>query len=197
MERLRPAVKIVDVAAGRQDRFMTPAQFAFADNTWAPVLQRRSISRRPDSSFHDKNTSAATVTWRWIIVARTTTNFFKTFTASSTPAVQSPRLSIAGSSCAACARCRGRMRAHSENALKVANFLTKHRRLSTCTIRDCGAFGTQHRQAPDVDVWWAMLSSSRRRPRGSDECRRGKQRSLFGATSLGGVESLNRTSCID
>jgi len=186
-----PLLKIVDVAASPRS-FMTAGAICVCDNTWAPVLQRP-LDLGADLILHSttKYFGGHCDVAGGIIVAKNDNEFSSNV----------HRVQYAGGAVPSPFDCwlilRGmrtlpwRMRAHSENALKVANFLTQHRKVEHVHYPGLRAHSGHNIAKRQMSMFGGMpFFRSRRRPRGSDECRREKQRSLFGPQVWAAWESL-------
>lgn len=83
-----------------------------------------------------------------------------------------------------------RMRAHSENALEVATFLSKHPRIEQVNYPGLASNPGHHLAARQMNVFSGMLSFEVAGGRDAAMAVAGKLRIFIRATSLGGVESL-------
>jgi cystathionine gamma-synthase len=81
------------------------------------------------------------------------------------------------------------MRAHSENALKVATFLSEHPKVETVFIRDSNSIPDMNCHFSDAALWRNAFVSGERGT-GDGFCRSWEGEIFTRATSLGGVESL-------
>ena len=83
-----------------------------------------------------------------------------------------------------------RMRAHSENALKVANFLMQHRKVEHVHYPGLRAHSGHEIAKRQMSMYGGMLSFEVKGGRGPAMNVAAKTKIFIRATSLGGVESL-------
>ena len=185
-----PLLKVVDLAALAEIVHDAGAIFV-CDNTWAPVLQRP-FDLGADLILHSttKYFGGHCDVLGGIVVAKSDDEFFQ----------RVRRIQYEGGAVPSPFDCwlilRGmrtlpwRMRAHSENAMKVAEFLARHPKVAARALsRVAVAPGTQDRGRTDVE-FGGMLSLEVKDGYDAAMSVAAKTKIFIRATSLGGVESL-------
>jgi cystathionine gamma-synthase len=185
-----PLLKITDVAAVAEIAHEAGA-ICGCDNTWAPVVQRP-IDLGADLVMHSttKYLGGHSDVTGGAVIAKTKTNFFERVREIQTTcgAVPSPFdcwLILRG-----IRSLPWRMRAHSENAFKVAEWLVDHPRVEAVHYPGVARHAGHEIAARQMSAFSGMLSFEVRG--GRDEAMRAAAKTKFfaRATSLGGVESL-------
>jgi cystathionine gamma-synthase len=185
-----PQLKITDIA-----RVAEVAQAAGAicvcDNTWAPIVQRP-LDLGADLVIHatTKYLGGHSDVTGGVAIARTKTDFFERVREIQTTcgAVPSPFdcwLILRGMR-----SLPWRMRAHSENALKVATWLLDHPRVETVNYPGLASHDGHEIAARQMSAFSGMLSFEVRGGREAALEVAAKTEIFIRATSLGGVESL-------
>jgi cystathionine gamma-synthase len=185
-----PLLKVVDLAAVSE--VMRDAGVTFVcDNTWAPVLQRP-FDLGADLILHSttKYFGGHCDVLGGIAVSRTNDEFFQRIRANQYEggAVPSPFdcwLILRGMR-----TLPWRMRAHSENAMKVAEFLAGHRKVARVHYPGLQSFPGHHIAARQMSLFGGMLSFEVKSGRDAAMSVAAKTKIFIRATSLGGVESL-------
>ena len=185
-----PLLKIVDLAAVAELVHVTGA-LCVCDNTWAPVLQRP-FELGADLILHSttKYFGGHCDVAGGIVVAKKDSEFFQLVRAIqySGGAVPSPFdcwLILRGMR-----TLPWRMRAHSENGIKAAEFLAKHRKVEGVHypgLRSHPGYEIARRQ---MSMFGGMLSFQVKDGRDAAMSVVAKTKIFTRATSLGGVESL-------
>jgi cystathionine gamma-synthase len=185
-----PLLKIVDLAAAAEIVHDTGA-LCVCDNTWAPVLQRP-FELGADLILHSttKYVGGHCDVAGGIVIAKKETEFFQRVRAIqySGGAVPSPFdcwLILRGMR-----TLPWRMRAHSENGMKVAEFLAQHRRVARVHypgLRSHPGYEIARRQ---MSIFGGMLSFQVKDGGEAAMSVAAKTKIFTRATSLGGVESL-------
>ena len=185
-----PLLKIVDIAAVAKIVHDAGA-ICVCDNTWAPVLQRP-FDLGADLILHSttKYFGGHCDVAGGIIVAKNDNEFFQDVR----------RVQYAGGAVPSPFDCwlilRGmrtlpwRMRAHSENALKVANFLMQHRKVEHVHYPGLRAHSGHEIAKRQMSMYGGMLSFEVKGGRKPAMNVAAKTKIFIRATSLGGVESL-------
>jgi cystathionine gamma-synthase len=185
-----PLLKITDVAAVAGIAHKAAALCA-CDNTWAPIVQRP-LDLGADFVMHSttKYLGGHSDVTGGAVIARSDSDFFARVREIQTTcgAVPSPFdcwLILRGMR-----SLPWRMRAHSENALKVATWLADHQRVETVHYPGLALHAGHEIAARQMSAFSGMLSFE---VRGGKEAALGaaaKTKLFVRATSLGGVESL-------
>jgi cystathionine gamma-synthase len=185
-----PLLKITDIAAVVEIAHAAGAICA-CDNTWAPIVQRP-LELEADLVIHatTKYFGGHSDVTGGVVIARTKTDFFERVREIQTTsgAVPSPFdcwLILRGMR-----SLPWRMRAHSENASKVATWLADHPRVETVHYPGLITQAGHEIAARQMSAFSGMLSFE---VRGGREAALGvaaKTEIFIRATSLGGVESL-------
>ena len=185
-----PLLKITDIAAVAEIAHAAGAICA-CDNTWAPIVQRP-LELEADLVIHatTKYFGGHSDVTGGVVIAKTKTNFFERVREIQTTcgAVPSPFdcwLILRGMR-----SLPGRMRAHSENASKVATWLAGHPGVKAVHYPGLTSHAGHEIAARQMSAFSGMLSFE---VRGGREAALGvaaKAAIFIRATSLGGVESL-------
>jgi cystathionine gamma-synthase len=185
-----PLLKIVDLA-GVTEIVHDAGALCVCDNTWAPVLQRPfelgvDVILHSTTKYFGGHCDVA----GGIVVARKDSKFFQHVRAIqySGGAVPSPFdcwLILRGMH-----TLPWRMRAHSENGMKIAEFLAQHRKVESVYypgLRSHPGYEIARRQ---MSMFGGMLSFQVKDGRDAAMSVAAKTKIFIRATSLGGVESL-------
>src|SRR6266404_4698532 len=185
-----PLLKITDIAAVA-DMAHAAGAICVCDNTWAPIMQRP-LDLGADLVMHSstKYLGGHSDVTGGAIVAKTKGEFFERVHEIQTTcgAVPSPFdcwLILRGMR-----SLPWRMRAHSENALKIATWLADHQRVEAVHYPGLASDSGHEVAARQMSAFSGMLSFE---VRGGKEAALGaaaKTQLFVRATSLGGVESL-------
>jgi cystathionine gamma-synthase len=185
-----PLLKVTDIAAVAEVAHDAGAICA-CDNTWAPIVQRP-LDLGADLVVHatTKYLGGHSDVTSGVAIAKSKTDFFERVHEIQTTcgAVPSPFdcwLILRGMR-----SLPWRMRAHSENALKVATWLSAHRRVEAVHYPGLDSHPGHDIAARQMSAFSGMLSFE---VRGGREAALGvaaKMEIFIRATSLGGVESL-------
>lgn len=185
-----PLVKIVDLAAVAK-LVRDVGAISVCDNTWAPILQRP-FDLGVDLIVHSttKYFGGHCDVAGGIVVAKTDSEFFKRLRAVQYEggAVPSPFdcwLVLRGMR-----TLPWRMRAHSENAAKVANALAQHRQVERVHYPGLRSHPGHEIAARQMSMFGGMLSLEVKGGRDAAMSVAAKTKIFIRATSLGGVESL-------
>ena len=185
-----PLLKIVDLAAVAEIIHDAGA-LCVCDNTWAPVLQRP-FDLGADLILHSttKYFGGHCDVAGGIVVARSDNDFFQRFRAIqySGGAIPSPFdcwLILRGMR-----TLPWRMRAHSENAMRVAEFLAQHQRVGGVHYPGLQAHPGYEIARRQMSMFGGMLSFEVTGSRQVAMNVAAKTKIFIRATSLGGVESL-------
>jgi cystathionine gamma-synthase len=185
-----PLLKIVDIAAVNEIVHKVGA-LSVCDNTWAPVIQQP-IALGTDLVMHSttKYFGGHCDVLGGIIVAKEESEFFQRLRSAQ----------ISGGAVPSAFDCwlvlRGmrtlpwRMRAHSENAMKVANFLHDYPRVSAVHYPGLTTHPKHDVVKKQMNAFGGMLSFEVRGGRDSAISVAARVKIFTRATSLGGVESL-------
>ena len=185
-----PLLKIVDLAAVAKIIHEAGA-FCVCDNTWAPVLQRP-FELGADFILHSttKYFGGHCDVLGGIVVARKEDDFFQKlrgiqYEGGAVPSPFDCWLILRGMR-----TLPWRMRAHSENATKGADFLAQHRRVERVHypgLKSHPGYEIAHKQ---MSMFGGMLSFEVKGGRDPAMKTTSKMKIFTRATSLGGVESL-------
>jgi cystathionine gamma-synthase len=185
-----PLLKITDIAAVAEIAH-TAGAICACDNTWAPIVQRP-LDLGADVVMHSttKYLGGHSDVTGGAVIAKSKTDFLDRIREIQTTcgAVPSPFdcwLILRGMR-----SLPSRMRAHSENALKVATWLADHERVEAVHYPGLASHGGHEIAARQMSAFSGMLSFE---VRGGREAALGvaaKTEIFIRATSLGGVESL-------
>jgi cystathionine gamma-synthase len=185
-----PLLKIVDLAAVAKVVQDAGALFV-CDNTWAPVLQRP-FDLSADLILHSttKYFGGHCDVLGGIVVAKTDNDFFQRirsiqYEGGAVPSPFDCWLILRGMR-----TLPWRMRAHSDNAMKVANFLARHSKVGRVHYPGLKSHPGHDIAARQMSFFGGMLSFEVKD--GSDAAMSvaAKTKIFIRATSLGGVESL-------
>jgi cystathionine gamma-synthase len=185
-----PLLKIVDLAAVAETIHGAGA-LCVCDNTWAPVLQRP-FELEADLILHSttKYFGGHCDVAGGIVIAKKDDEFFQRVRAIqySGGAVPSPFdcwLILRGMR-----TLPWRMRAHSENGMKVADFLAQHRRVEHVHYPGLHSHPGHEIATRQMSMFGGMLSLQVKGGRDAAMSVAAKTKIFTRATSLGGVESL-------
>ena len=185
-----PLLKITDIAAVAEVAHGAGALCA-CDNTWAPVVQRP-LDLGADFVMHSttKYLGGHSDVMGGAIIARKAAGFFERIREiqGASGGIPSPFdcwLILRGMRTLPC-----RMRAHSENALKVATWLADHPRVEAVHYPGLGSHVGHEIAARQMNDFSGMLSFEVRGGAANALGVAGKTEIFIRATSLGGVESL-------
>jgi cystathionine gamma-synthase len=185
-----PLLKIVDLAAVAEIVHDAGALFA-CDNTWAPVLQRP-FDLGADLILHSttKYFGGHCDVLGGIVVAKTENEFFERvrsiqYEGGAVPSPFDCWLILRGMR-----TLPWRMRAHSDNAMKIAEFLARHRKVVRVHYPGLKSHLGHEIATRQMSLFGGMLSFEVKD--GSDAAMSvaAKTKIFIRATSLGGVESL-------
>ena len=185
-----PLLKIVDLAAVAKIVHDAGALFV-CDNTWAPVLQRP-FDLGADLIVHSttKYFGGHCDVLGGIIVAKENSDFFERirgiqYEGGAVPSPFDCWLILRGMR-----TLPWRMRAHSENAMKVANFLAQHRKVTRVHYPGLQSHLGHEIAAGQMSMFGGMLSFEVKDGRDAAMSVAANTKIFIRATSLGGVESL-------
>jgi cystathionine gamma-synthase len=185
-----PLLKIVDIAAVAET-VHSAGVLCVCDNTWAPILQQpfalgADLIVYSTTKYFGGHCDVA----GGVIIARTEDEFFQRIRV----------IQISGGAVPSPFDCwlvlRGmrtlpwRMRAHSENAMKVALFLREHPRVNAVHYPGLSRHPGHEVAARQMSAFGGMLSLEVRGAREAAMSVPAKTKIFIRATSLGGVESL-------
>jgi cystathionine gamma-synthase len=185
-----PLLKIVDLAAVAQIVHDAGA-VCVCDNTWAPVLQRP-FNLGADLVMHSttKYFGGHCDVAGGVLITKIENDFFE----------QIRRVQYVGGAVPAPFDCwlilRGmrtlpwRMRAHSENAMKIASFLAQHRQVERVHYPGLPSHPEHEIARKQMSMYGGMLSFEVKGGRETAMNAAAKTKIFIRATSLGGVESL-------
>jgi cystathionine gamma-synthase len=185
-----PLLKIVDLTAVAEIVRDAGAIFV-CDNTWAPVLQRP-LDLGADLIMHSttKYFGGHCDVMGGIVVAKTDNEFFKRirsiqYEGGAVPSPFDCWLILRGMR-----TLPWRMRAHSENAMKVAEFLAQHPKVSRVHYPGLPSHPGYKIAARQMSAFGGMLSFETKDGYDAAMSIAAKTKIFIRATSLGGVESL-------
>jgi cystathionine gamma-synthase len=185
-----PLLKIVDLASVAQIAHGAGA-ILVCDNTWAPVLQRP-FDLGADLIVHSttKYFGGHCDVMGGIVVAKTDTEFFRRvrsiqYEGGAVPSPFDCWLVLRGMR-----TLPWRMRAHSENAMKVADFLSRHPKVPRVHYPGLQSHSGHKVAAGQMSMFGGMLSFEVKDGRDTAMSVAAKTKIFTRATSLGGVESL-------
>jgi cystathionine gamma-synthase len=185
-----PLLKIVDLAAVSEIVHDAGAIFV-CDNTWAPVIQRP-FDLGADLILHSttKYFGGHCDVLGGIVIAKTDNDFFQRirsiqYEGGAVPSPFDCWLILRGMR-----TLPWRMRAHSENAMKVADFLAKHRKVARVHYPGLPSHPRHDIAARQMSLFGGMLSFEVKDGRDAAISVAAKAKIFIRATSLGGVESL-------
>jgi cystathionine gamma-synthase len=185
-----PLLKITNIAAVA-DLARSAGALCVCDNTWAPIVQRP-LDLGADFVMHSttKYLGGHSDVTGGAVIAKSNSDFFERVreiqtTCGGVPSPFDCWLILRGMR-----SLPWRMRAHSENALKVATWLADHQRVETVHYPGLALHAGHDTAARQMSAFSGMLSFE---VRGGKEAALGaaaKTKLFVRATSLGGVESL-------
>jgi cystathionine gamma-synthase len=185
-----PLLKIVDLAAVSEIVHDAGAPFV-CDNTWAPVLQRP-FGLGADLILHSttKYFGGHCDVLGGIVVAKTENDLFQRlrsiqYEGGAVPSPFDCWLILRGMR-----TLPWRMRAHSENAMKVAEFLSTHQKVAHVHYPGLQSHPGHQIAARQMSMFGGMLSFQVKDGRDAAMSVASKTKIFTRATSLGGVESL-------
>ena len=185
-----PLLKIVDLAAVAEI-VHDAAVPCVCDNTWAPVLQRP-FDLGADLILHSttKYFGGHCDVLGGIVVAKDDNEFFQRirtiqYEGGAVPSPFDCWLILRGMR-----TLPWRMRAHSENAMKVADFLAQHRKVGRVHYPGLQSHPGHEIAAKQMSMFGGMLSFEAKDGRDAAMAVAAKTKIFIRATSLGGVESL-------
>ena len=185
-----PLLKVVDLAAVA-DIVHDAGAILVCDNTWAPVLQRP-LDIGVDLSLHSttKYFGGHCDVMGGVVIAKTDSAFFQRirsiqYEGGTVPSPFDCWLILRGMR-----TLPWRMRAHSENAMKVAQFLGGHRNVARVHYPGLRSAPGHEIAARQMSAFGGMLSFEVKNGRGAAMAVAAKTKIFIRATSLGGVESL-------
>jgi cystathionine gamma-synthase len=185
-----PLLKIVDLAAVAEIVHDAGA-LCVCDNTWAPVLQRP-FDLGADLILHSttKYFGGHCDVLGGIVVAKDDNEFFQRirtiqYEGGAVPSPFDCWLILRGMR-----TLPWRMRAHSENAMKVADFLAQHREVARVHYPGLQSHPGHKIAAKQMSAFGGMLSFEVKNGRDAAMSVAAKTKIFIRATSLGGVESL-------
>jgi cystathionine gamma-synthase len=185
-----PLLKVVDLAAVSEIVHDAGALFV-CDNTWAPVLQRP-FDLGADLILHSttKYFGGHCDVLGGIVVAKTEDDVFQRirsiqYEGGAVPSPFDCWLILRGMR-----TLPWRMRAHSENAMKIAEFLASHPRVARVHYPGLQSHPGHEIAARQMSLFGGMLSFEVKDGRDAAMSVTAKTKIFIRATSLGGVESL-------
>jgi cystathionine gamma-synthase len=185
-----PLLKIVDLAAVAQIVHGAGA-ICVCDNTWAPTLQRP-FDLGADLILHSttKYFGGHCDVLGGIVVSKVEDDFFGhirsvQYEGGAVPSPFDCWLILRGMR-----TLPWRMRAHSENAMKVSDFLSRHRKVAGVHYPGLESHPGHEIAAKQMSMFGGMLSFEVKDGRDAAMSVGGKTKIFTRATSLGGVESL-------
>ena len=185
-----PLLKIVDLAAVAKIVHAAGA-ICVCDNTWAPILQRP-FDLGADLILHSttKYFGGHCDVLGGIVVSKVENDFFQRirsiqYEGGAVPSPFDCWLILRGMR-----TLPWRMRAHSENAMKVADFLSRHRKVTRAHYPGLKAHPGHEIAAKQMSTFGGMLSFEVKDGRDAAMSVAAKIKIFTRATSLGGVESL-------
>jgi cystathionine gamma-synthase len=185
-----PLLKIVNLASVAEIAHEAGA-ILVCDNTWAPVLQRP-FDLGVDLILHSttKYFGGHCDVLGGIVVAKTDSEFFKRirsiqYEGGAVPSPFDCWLVLRGMR-----TLPWRMRAHCENAVKVAEFLSRHRKVARVHYPGLQSHPGLKIAASQMSLFGGMLSFEVKDGRDAAMSVAAKTKIFTRATSLGGVESL-------
>jgi cystathionine gamma-synthase len=185
-----PLLKVVDIAAVAQ-MAREAGVLSVCDNTWAPIIQRP-LELGTDFSFHSttKYFGGHCDVMGGIVIAKENGEFFERvrtiqYTGGAVPSPFDCWLILRGMKTLPL-----RVRAHSEIAAKVANFLTEHRKVDRVHYPGLESHRGHDVAEKQMSMYGGMLSFEAKGGREAAMQVAAKTKIFTRATSLGGVESL-------
>jgi cystathionine gamma-synthase len=185
-----PLLKIVDIAALAQIA-REAGVVSVCDNTWAPIFQRP-LQLGTDFSFHSttKYFGGHCDVMGGIVIAKQNDDFFERvrtiqYTGGAVPSPFDCWLILRGMKTLPL-----RVRAHSENAAKVAGFLAGHGKVERVHFPGLKGHPGHEIAEKQMSMYGGMLSFEAKGGRDAAMQVAAKTKIFTRATSLGGVESL-------
>lgn len=185
-----PLLKIVDIAAVAQIA-RAAGIISVCDNTWAPIIQRP-LQLGIDLAFHSttKYFGGHCDVMGGIVIAQRNDDFFERvrtiqYTGGAVPSPFDCWLILRGMKTLPL-----RVRAHSENAAKVADFLAQHRNVERVHYPGLEGHPGHDVAQKQMSMYGGMLSFEAKGGRDAAMQVAAKTKIFTRATSLGGVESL-------
>jgi cystathionine gamma-synthase len=185
-----PLLKIVDLAALARIVHEAGA-ICVCDNTWAPALQRP-FDLGADLVLHSttKYFGGHCDVLGGVVVSKVEDDFFRRirsiqYEGGAVPSPFDCWLILRGMR-----TLPWRMRAHSENAMRVADFLSRHRKVSRVHYPGLKSHPGHEIAAKQMSMFGGMLSFEAKDGRDAAMSVAAKAKIFTRATSLGGVESL-------
>ena len=185
-----PLLKIVDVAAVAQIA-RKAGVISVCDNTWAPIIQSP-LELGTDFAFHSttKYFGGHCDVMGGIVIAQRNDDFFERvrtiqYTGGAVPSPFDCWLILRGMKTLPL-----RVRAHSENAAKVAEFLAQHRNVERVYYPGLKGHPGHDIAKKQMSMFGGMLSFETKGGRDAAMRVAAKAKVFTRATSLGGVESL-------
>lgn len=185
-----PLLKIVDLAAVAQIVHEAGAT-CVCDNTWAPVLQRpfdlgADLIMHSTTKYFGGHCDVA----GGIVITKIENDFFERirnlqYVGGAVPAPFDCWLILRGMR-----TLPWRMRAHSENAMKIANFLAQHRQVERAHYPGLASHPGHEIARKQMSMFGGMLSFEVKGGPGAALNVAARTKIFTRATSLGGVESL-------
>jgi cystathionine gamma-synthase len=185
-----PLLKIVDLAAVTQIVHEAGA-ICVCDNTWAPVLQRpfdlgADLIMHSTTKYFGGHCDVA----GGIVITKIENDFFERirraqYVGGAVPAPFDCWLILRGMR-----TLPWRMRAHSENAMKIASFLAQHREVERVHYPGLPSHPEHEIARKQMSMYGGMLSLEVKGGRETAMNAAAKTKIFIRATSLGGVESL-------
>jgi len=185
-----PLLKIVDVAALAKIA-RKAGVISVCDNTWAPIIQQP-LELGADFSFHSttKYFGGHCDVMGGIVIAKRNNDFFERvrtiqYTGGAVPSPFDCWLVLRGMKTLPL-----RVRAHSTNAAKVADFLAQHRKVERVYYPGLKSHPGHDVAKKQMSMFGGMLSFEAKKGRDAAMQVAAKTKVFTRATSLGGVESL-------
>ena len=185
-----PLLKVVDLAAVTKIVHEAGA-LCVCDNTWAPILQRP-FELGADLILHSttKYFGGHCDVLGGIVITKNDDEFFQRirtiqYSGGAVPSPFDCWLILRGMR-----TLPWRMRAHSENAAQVANFLAQHRQVERVHYPGLRSYPGHEIAAKQMSMFGGMLSFEVKGGREASMAVASKTKIFIRATSLGGVESL-------
>ena len=185
-----PLLKIVDLAAVAEIAHDGGA-LCVCDNTWAPIIQRP-FDLGVDLILHSttKYFGGHCDVLGGILVAKKVDDFFERVRHIQYEGGAVPSPFDCWLVRAECGTLPWRMRAHSDNAMKVATFLAQHEKVERVHYPGLASHPGHDIAAKQMSMFGGMLSFEAKGGRDSAMAVAAKTKIFIRATSLGGIESL-------
>lgn len=185
-----PLLKVVDIAAIAKIA-RNAGVISVCDNTWAPIIQRP-LKLGSDLSFHSttKYFGGHCDVMGGIVIAKRSDDFFERvrqiqYTGGAVPSPFDCWLVLRGMKTLPL-----RVKAHSENAAKVADFLAQHRKVKRVYYPGLKSHPAHDIAKEQMSMFGGMLSFEAKGGRDAAMQIAARTKVFTRATSLGGVESL-------